>query len=184
MEDERTYSKSEIRERRRELSQLLALQQRQLDALAKMDEAADELDQVEREMAALASGGTQPEQSSETEPAEPQMTGERALTIMRDDQPDTWLAARRVLEGMDMRGWVGDKDPVLALQSLRHSLRRLALHNPHVERKTDGSTHYYRYRTSLDSDAQIPVKVNGVSASGVAVNGTAHPALHGGLSDG
>jgi hypothetical protein len=182
--DERTYSKSEIRERRRELEQLVALQQRQLDALAKMDEAADELDQVEREMADLASGGTQPEQSSDTEPPEPQMTGERAVTIMREDYPDTWLAARRVLEGMDVRGWVAGKDPALVLQSLRHSLRRLALHNPNVERKTKGSTHYYRYRTSLDGDALTPVKANAVSASAVAVNGTARPALQGVLRDG
>ena len=171
--DERTYSKSEIREKRRALSQMLALQQRQLDALAKMDDAADELDQVEREMAALARGGTQPDQSSEAATPEPQMTGERALTIMRDDHPDTRLAARDIMADMVKRGWAEDTD--LALQSLRHSLRRLALRNEHVERDDSGVTHYFIYRTRLDSDAQIPVKVNGVSA---------HRALQGGPSHG
>jgi len=173
-DDERTYSKSEIRERRRELSQRLALQQRQLDALAKMDEAAEELEQVEREMATLARGGTEPEQPADAAPPEPQMTGERAVAIMRDDHPDTWLPARDVLVGMVKRGWSKDKDTDLALQSLRHSLRRLALHNDHVERKTDGTKHFYRYVTSLDSDVPVSVRVNGAAV----------PADQGGLSYG
>jgi hypothetical protein len=174
-DDERTYSKSEIRERRRELSQRLALQQRQLDALAKMDEAADELDQVERELAALDRGGAEPEQPADAVPPEPQMTGERAVVIMRDDHPDTWLPARDVLTGMVKRGWSKDKDSDLALQSLRHSLRRLALHNDHVERKTEGAKHFYRYVTRLGSDVPVP---------SVRVNGVAVPAHQGGLSDG
>ena len=172
-DDERTYSKSEIREKRRELSQRLALQQRQLDALAKMDEAADELEQVEREMAALARGGTEPEQPADAAPPEPQMRGERAVAIIRDDHPDTWLPARDVLAGMVKRGWSQDDDH--ALQSLRHSLRRLAIHNDHVERKADGTRYLYRYVTRSDSDAPVP---------SAPMNGVAVPAYQGGLSDG
>jgi hypothetical protein len=166
MEDERTYSKSEIRERRRELSQLVALQQRQLAALAKMDEAADELDQVEREMAALASGGTQSEQPADAVPAEPEMTGERAVAVMRDDHPNVWCDARGIIGDFTARGWIGDKDPDLVLQSLRHSLRRLALHNPHVERRIEGSKHYYRYVTH--SNGEAPVKISDVAVSRVS----------------
>jgi hypothetical protein len=175
--DERTYSKSEIRERRRAATQLLALQQRQLDALAKMDDAADELEQVEREMEALSRDGVQPEQSAETVPAEPQAIGERALVILMD-RPDAWLGARDVLAGMDRRGWV-DTDTEHALQRLRHSLRRLALRSPSVERNESGTTFLYRYVSPPDSEARAPVS---------HVNGVARPArtiaLRGGMGDG
>jgi len=171
--DERTYSKSEIREKRRVLSQMLALQQRQLDALAKMDEAADELDQVEREMAALARGATDPDRPADAAPAEPEMTGERAVAVMRDDHPNLWCDGRGILGDFTTRGWVGDKDPELVLQSLRHSLWRLALHNSHVQRKTENGKHYYRY--VLEPDALVPV---------TQVNGAARPALQREPSDG
>lgn len=170
MDDERTYTKSEIRERRRVAAQWIALQQRQLDALAKLDEAADELDQVEREMADFAAGGADHEPASDV--AEPQMTGERALLIMREAHPEMWLSARDIMTDMVRRGWSEDTD--LALSSLRHSLRRLALRNEHVERKINGPKHFYRYTTR--SDALIPV----TRVSGLAVNGKAYPALQGG----
>lgn len=174
MGDERVYSKTDIRERRRELSQLVALQQRQLAALAKMDEAADELDLVEREMAELASGGAGPE-PAETAPAEPEMTGERAVAILRDDHPNAWCDGRGILERFQIRGWVGDKDPEHVLQSLRHSLRRLALHHPHIERRTEkGGRHYYRYVTN-PAGAPVPT---------VKINGAAVPAYLRGASDG
>jgi hypothetical protein len=175
MEDERVYSKTDIRERRRELSQLVALQQRQLAALAKMDEAADELDQVEREMADLASRGADPEQPAETAPAEPEMPGERAVVILRDDHPNAWCDGRGILEGFERHDWVGDRDPELLLQSLRHSLRRLALHHPNIERRTEkGGRHYYRYVTK-------PARAE---APSVNINGTAVPAYMRGPSDG
>jgi hypothetical protein len=174
MEEDRVYSKTQIRARHRELEQLVALQQRQLAALAKMDEAAEELDLVEREMAALERRGAEPEQAADAVSAEPEMTGERAVAVMRDDHPGLWLGARSLLGDFTRRGWIGGKDPELVLQSLRHSLRRLALHNPNVERKTEGGTHYYRYVTN--SDARVPVP-------SVKINGTPVPALLGGPGD-
>ncbi len=163
MEDERVYSKSDIRERRRELSQLVELQQRQLAALAKMDEAAEELDQVEREMAALTSRSAEPEQPEEVGPAEPEMTGERAVAILRDDHPNAWCDGRGILEGFAMHGWVGHRDPELVLQSLRHSLRRLAESHPYIERRTEkGGRHYYRYVTK--PSPMVPtLKINGAA---------------------
>ena len=170
--DDRTYSTSEIRERRRELSQLVALQQRQLAAFAKMDEAAEELAQVEREIAALERGEAEPpEQPADITPDEPQMTGERAVVILRDDHPDEWCDGRSVLDGFGRHGWIGDRNPDLLIQSLRHSLRRLADNHPHIERKTVNAKHLYRYVTQLDSDALIPV---------AHINGAAHPAPSGG----
>jgi hypothetical protein len=164
MTDERVFSKTDIRERRRELSQLVALQQRQLAALAKMDEAADELDQVEREMAELASGGTTPEQGAEPAPAEPEMTGDRAVAILRDDHPNAWCDGRGILEGFARHDWIGDRDPEHVLQSLRHSLRRLAISHPHIERRTEkGGRHYYRYVIKSASVPVPTVKINGAA---------------------
>jgi hypothetical protein len=170
--DDRTYSTSEIREKRREVERWVTLQQRQLAALAKIDEGTLELEQVEREMAALTRGEAEPEQPADVASDEPQMTGERALMILKDDHPDEWRDGRGTLGDFAGHGWIGDRDPEIFLQSLRHSLRRLADNNPHVERKTEkGGKHYYRYNTHLDRDALIPV---------AAVNGVAHPALRGG----
>lgn len=180
--DDRTYSKSEIRERRRELSQLVALQQRQLDALAKMDEAAEELDQVEREMAALARGETGGGQPAEAVSAEPQMTGERALAILRD-HAGTWLTVRDVLTDMLKRGWAVDTETERArvMQTLRHSLRRLALHNDHVERNGAGTTFYYRY---VVPDSDVLVAVPSAVAPVPRANGVALPAYQGGPNHG
>jgi len=169
--DERTYSKSEIRERRREVSQLLALQQRQLDALAKMDEAADELEEVEREIAALTRREARAEQSGPAVPPEPATTGERGLTILQA-QPDIWLTTRQVLAEMAMRGWAAEDDH--ARQALRASLRRLARRNDQVERDDDGMTHSYRWVSRQDGQQ--------VQAPAAHLNG--HPAHQGGLSDG
>jgi hypothetical protein len=186
MEDERTYSKSEIRERRREAEQWLPLQQRQLAALAKLDEAYDELDQVEREMAALARGGTQPEQPAETAPSDPRMTGERALRIL-EDRAGSRLAPKDVVDDWMKRGWSVDtsEERKRVLAVLRHSLRRLARNNEHVERDETGTTFYYWY-VSGDSHAQAPANVGALPArslslSGVAGNGMAH---QGGRADG
>lgn len=171
--DERTYSKSEIRERRVALQQRLTLQQRQLDALAKMDEAADELEQVEREMEALDRGGAQPEQPAEAAPPEPHFIGERSLTILMD-RADTWLIPRDVLTDMEKRGWI-DTDTNHAMQRLRHALRRLADSNPNVERDESGTTYRYRWRSGIDGYAPTAVS---------HANGVAYPALQRGLSDG
>lgn len=171
--DERIYSMSEIRERRRATSQMLALQQRQLDALAKMDEAAAELEQVEREMEALSRGGPQPEQPTEALPQEPKTTGERALKILRDDHPDTWLYVRDVLAGMEERGWV-DTDRNVAMQRLRHSLPRLVQSNARVERDETDTGHRYRYVSRTDGYASAAVS---------RANGAAYPALQGRQND-
>jgi hypothetical protein len=169
---ERTYSVSEIREQRRVTAQRLALQQRQLDALAKMDEAADELEQVEREMEALDRGETQPEHPAEAVSREPHAIGERSTKIL-EDHADIWLYPRDILAEMDKRGWM-DTDPGHAIQRLRHSLRRLAQNNPQIERDETGTTYRYRYRSRIEGYALIPVE---------HPNGTARPALQGGRAD-
>ncbi len=168
MDTERIYSKSEIRERRLALQQRIALQQRQLDALAKMDEAADELEQVEREMEAQARGETQPDRAAETLHPEPRAIGERVLAILMD-HADTWLAVRDVLADMEKRKWV-DTDTNHAMQRLRHCLPRLVRSNEHVECDQDDTTFRYRYRSRIEGYALTPVS---------HANGMAHPALQG-----
>ncbi len=172
MDDERMFSKTEIREKRRELSQLVALQQRQLAALAKMDEAADELDQVEREMDALTRTGNQPELPAD---ADPLMTGLRALKIL-EDRAGIPHNVQSILDEWMKRGWSPDTEHerVLVLGRLRHSLARLTKSNQHVQRDMTENTYYYTYVESLDSDALIPI---------VKINGAAHPALQGGRSE-
>lgn len=172
MDSERTYSMSEIREKRRTTEQLLALQQRRLDALAKIDEGTAELEQVEREMEALARGETQPEQADATLHSEPQGIGERALTILKD-QADTWLAVRDVLAGMESRRWM-DADTEHVMQRLRHCLPRLVRSNEHVQCNKDGTRYFYKYVSRLDSDLLVAVP---------QANGAPYPALQGGYSD-
>jgi hypothetical protein len=170
--DGRTFSTSEIRERRRRLEQQVALQQRQLEALAKMDEAAAELEQAERDMEALSHGGSPPQQPADgtvhLDP-EPQATGERSVKILKD-QAGTWFEPREIMAEMDRRGWL-NTDPHLAIGRLRHSLRRLADNNPRVERDQSGATYRYRWRTDTEDRALTPVP---------HANGTAYPALQGG----
>lgn len=169
--DGRTFSTSEIRERRRRLEQQLALQQRQLDALAKMDEAAAELEQAERDMDALSRGDVQPEQpAGAVHPdSEPHAIGERSAKILQE-RAGTWLIPRDIMAEMDKRGWM-DTDPAHAIQRLRHSLRRLAHSNPNVERDESGATYRYRWRAETESYALTVVPY---------VNGAAYPALQGG----
>lgn len=166
--DERTYSMSEIREQRRVTSQRLALEQRRLDALAKMDEAASELEQAERELDALRRGETQAEQPAEAvspEP-EPRTIGERSAKILKD-HAGTWLEPRDILTEMNEHGWV-DTDSGKAIQRLRHSLRRLAQSNPQVDRDESGMTYRYKWRSDMD----------GYAATAVShANGAPYPAL-------
>lgn len=169
MDNERTYSVSEIRERRRATERLVALQQRRLDALAKIDEGTAELEQADREIEALARGETRPEEPAETLTSEPQTIGLRVLTILKD-HADTWMPGRGVLGGMEERGWMDD-DTEKVMQRLRHCLPRLVASNPHVECNKDGTTYLYRYRSRLDSDLLVPVP---------HPNGMAYPALQGG----
>jgi hypothetical protein len=173
MDTERTYSKSEIRERKLALQRQLDLQQRELDALAKMDEARDALEQVEREKEALARGDAQPEQPAETAHSEPHAIGERSLKILMD-HPDTWLIPRGILAEMDKRDWV-DTTPELAIQRLRHALRRLAQSNPNVERDETGPTYRYRWRSRMDGYALATV---------AQITRPAYPVLQRGLADG
>jgi len=193
--DERTYSKSEIREQRREAEKRLPLEQRRLAALAKIDEAHEELEQVERELEALDRERTSPEQPADAEeleqvereletldrertspeqPAEadspePTTIGERMLKIMKE-HADIWLEPRNVLAELDKRGWM-DTDPGHGIQRVRHSLRRLANSNPHVERDESGPTFRYRYVSRPDTDAPVPI---------ARINGVPHSALQGG----
>lgn len=172
---ERTYSKSEIREKRRAMEQRLALEQRQLEALVKMDEAADEFEQAERELEALDREGTKPEQPAETTPPdpEPRAIGERSKTILMD-RANIWLEPRDILADMDKRKWV-DTDHAHAIQRLRHALRRLAQSDPNVERDESGSTYRYRYVERMDGYAPTAVS---------NANGAQYPALQGGRTGG
>jgi len=169
---ERTYSKSEIRERRLALQQQITLEQRQLDALAKMDDAADELERVEREIAALTSGEAQPEETEQADPGAPQTIGARVLAIL-EEQAGTWLTPREVLAEMDKRGWT-ETDPAHAIGRLRHSVRRLAQSNAHVERDETSTT--YRYRYVVRVEAPAPAVVLQPSLYTTPGNGYAVPA--------
>jgi hypothetical protein len=172
-----TYGKIEIRdqirEQRRKAAQLAALQQQQLDALTKMDEAATELERVEREIAALVRGDSVPETAPETVSPVPQMTGERAVTIL-ESHHGARLAVRNVVDDWMKRGWSEDtpeeRERVTAI--LRHALARAARKNAHVRRDERGPTFYYWYVS--DADALVPV---------TKVNGEAHVAHDGGLPD-
>ena len=174
--DERTYSKTEIREKRRAMEQRLALEQRQLEALIKMDEAADALEQAERELKALDSGSLQPERAT-TEAVQPdpdlRAIGERSAKIL-EDHAGNWLVPREILAEMDERGWIETDDINKAMQRLRHALKRLA-DNERIERDESGVTNRYRWRPSLDSYAPVAVS---------HANGPVHPALYGGRADG
>jgi hypothetical protein len=170
--DERTFRTSEIREQRRRLEQRLALQQRELDALAKMDEAAAELEQVEREMEALSRGDAEPQQPAEAvhTDSEPNATGERSAKILKD-KAGTWLVPREIMAEMDKRGWV-DGPPDLVIGRLRHSLRRLADNHPNIERDESDTTYRYRWRADTEDDsapALVPY-----------ANGVAYPVPQGG----
>ena len=161
---DRTYSMSEIREKRRAEAQWLALHQRKLDALAKIDEGTAELEQVEREMEALARGEAEPKQPAVTAPPDedPRTIGERLKKILME-RTDAWLEPRDFLAEMDERGWV-DTDPDKAIQRVRHSLRRLADGNPGVERDNSGATYRYRWRRDMDGHAPVAVSpANGIA---------------------
>lgn len=171
--DERTFRTSEIREQRRLLEQRLALQQRQLEALAKMDEAAAELEQVERDMEALSRGDAGPQQPAEAvQPdPEPYATGERSVKILKD-QAGRWLAPREIMAEMERRGWA-DGPPDLIIGRLRHSLRRLGDKHPNIERDETGQTYHYRWRPDTEdgpASALVPY-----------ANGAAYRAPQGGI---
>lgn len=168
MDSERTYSMSEIREQRRVTAQRLALEQRRLDALAKMDDAAAELEQAERELDALRRGETQAGEPAQAVPFEPEphAIGERSVKIIKDGA-GAWLEPRDIFAEMDRRGWV-DASEAAVLQRLRHSLRRLADNNPNVERDESRTTFRYRWRSDMEGYAPTAVS---------RANGTAYPAL-------
>jgi hypothetical protein len=187
-----TYSKSRIREQRRDAEEWTALHQRRLAALAKIDEGHEELEQVEREMEARAREGTSPEQPVEAErleqaemaagtrenaepeqPAEavteePKSISERAKYILME-RPGTRYSPRQIADKMYANGWVdADVNIEVTLQRLRHSLVRLAARDPDIERDESAITHYYWYVSRPDSDASVPVaRINGVSHQAV-----------------
>ena len=178
--DERTYSKRDIRVQRREAERRialdekrLALQQRHLAVLARIDEATEELEQIEREMEALdqpaetvssdraetvssdqAAETISADQPAETVSPDPQTIGERSKLILKE-HAGTWLVAREILTEMNKRGWV-DTELEVAMQRLRHSLRRVA-NNPDFERDETGTTFRYRYVPRADGNALTPV---------------------------
>jgi hypothetical protein len=188
--DELTWSKSEIRQQRREAERRFALgekrrvlEQRHLDVLAKIEEATEELGQILREMEALdqpaetvdvdraeiVSDGPPPEMTSPVPPAEtvmpgPQTIGERAKVIIKE-HAGTWLIPREILADMEERGWV-DAEREVVMQRLRHSLRRVA-NNPDFERDETGTTFRYRYVPRADGNALTPVlQANGARYPG------------------
>ena len=163
--------RSEIRAQRRQAEMRLPLEQRRLAALAKLDEAHEELELVKRELEALDCETTSPEQPAEDDPLEPpglvdgeetsvehpaevasaeepNAIGERTLTILKESA-GTWLAPRPVLAELYAHNWM-DADQYHAIMRVRHTLRRLAISNPHVERDESGPTKRYRYVTPTD----------------------------------
>ncbi len=192
-----TYSTSSIREQRRYEEKRIALQERRLAvrhrrlaALAKIDEGHEELEQAEheneeleqaeRELEALGREGTSSEQPVEAEgleqlaeavTEEPKTISERSKYIMKE-QPGIKLSPRDFAVKFYANGWVeaGTSMDVI-LQRLRHSLRRLADRDPHIERDESGITHYFWYVSHPDGDAPVPA---------VQVNGASHTALQGG----
>jgi hypothetical protein len=162
-----TLSMAEIREQRRQAELRLPLEQRELAALAKLEEAAEELQQVRRELAELDSEGTPSqlpaeeaehelkaadhEEISVEEPVEvvadeePSAIGERTTLILKE-RAGTWLAARPVMAELYARKWM-DADEHHAIMRVRHTLRRIAISNPHVECDESGTTKRYRYVT-------------------------------------
>ncbi len=193
--DERTYSKRDIRVQRREAERRiardekrLALQQRHLTVLAKIDEATEELELIEQEMEALdqpetvktapaeavssdqAAEISQPDVPAVTVSPEPLTIGERSKAILKE-HPGTWLIVRDILAEMSKRGWV-DTELEVAMQRLRHSLRRVA-NNPDFERDETSTTFRYRYVPRTDGTEVTPV---------LHVNGAGYPVLQGTLS--
>jgi hypothetical protein len=190
--DERTFRTSEIREQRRRLERRVALQQRQLEALAKLDEAAAELEQVERDLqqaerdmeappredaqprqpAEVVHPDAQPRQPAEVvhPDAEPSATGERSAKILKD-QAGTWLAPRAIMAEMEKRGWV-DGPSDLVIGRLRHSLRRLADNHPSIERDESNTTYRYRWRPDAEDDRALALVPD--------ANGAAYPVPSGG----
>jgi hypothetical protein len=125
---------------------------------------AEGLEQVEREMAASAREYAEPEQLAEAVTEEPKTIRGRSKFIMME-QPGTKLSPRDIAVKMYANGWVdSDTSMDVILQRLRHSLRRLAARDPHIERDESGITHYYWYVSRPDSDASVPMAhINGAS---------------------
>jgi len=175
--DERTYGKTDfrdqIREQRRTASLWVTLRQQELDALAKIDEGAGELEQVQRAMAALARGESVAESPTAVISLDPQMTGGRALKIL-ESHHGARLAVRNVVDDWMKLGYSEDTEEerkrVTAI--LRHSLARLAAKNDHVKRDERGPTFYYWYVADTDDSAPV-----------AKANGTAQPALQGRLDE-
>jgi hypothetical protein len=132
---------------------------------------AEGLERVEREMAASARENAEPEQLAEAVTEEPKTIGERSKYIMME-QPGTKHSPRDIAVKMYANGWAdADTNMDVTLQRLRHSLRRLAARDPHIERDESGTTFYYWYVSRPDSDASVPT---------AHINGVSHLALQGG----
>ena len=151
--------------------------ERELEALGREGTASEQpveaegLERVEPEMAGPARENAELEQLAEAVAEVPKAIGERSKYIMME-QPGTKHSPRDLALKFYANGWVdADTSMDVILQRLRHSLRRLAARDSHVERDESGITHYYWYVSHPDSDASVPV---------AHINGASHPALQGG----
>jgi hypothetical protein len=210
--DERTFSKSAIRERRLALQRQLALQQRQLEALAKLDDAADELERVEREIEALSRGETQaePEQPVEAVPGEPQ-PGEPE-TVSSGPQPaapeqpvqaipsepesaeggtaepqTTGPQALEVLKG-SANAWLEVRDVLAGMQERgwidTDTGRALSRLRHSLRRLVHSNPHVERDETDTTFRYRYVTPADSYALTPVPhANGTAYPALQGRLTD-
>jgi hypothetical protein len=149
---ERIYTRNEIRARLRVAEQLLALEQRKLSALVKMEKAAAEIEYVERAMEALDRGEGLPEPDTRLALATrgPGTAAAPALAVLMG-RPGDWLSMRDILAG------TGRADP----QSLRHALRRLTERDSRVQRRRSGQMFLYRYVSPSEEGTGSALHVSG-----------------------
>lgn len=200
--DERTYGKTEIRGRRLALEQQVALQQRELEVLAKIDDAYAELERIEREKEARSRGETrldpqsaEPEAvSSEPQPAEPEVPVRAVPSELKTSDPQAaehasaepqtpGLRAEKILKDQ-ANTWLTPREVLVGLEEHgwvngdpEAALSRLRhslrrLAHSHANIQRDESGTTYRYRYVLAVGDQAPTFLS-------HANGAAHPALGG-----
>lgn len=138
--DDRSFTISEIRERLARAECELSLQQRRVDALRKMAEAADELELAEREMSPDSAAEAAPR--LERSPPDPGKTGARSLVIVQSDTSRDWTPRQVWAQAVEW-GWAeSTKD---ARSAYRVALNRLAEREEQLTRTQAGLTFAYRW---------------------------------------
>jgi len=141
-----TFSVSEIRSQRDETERQLALLKRRMDALQRMTDAAEELAALDAENEL---GPTEaPHSSTPGQASEPKSTGARALCILQAHQNEERLV-RMVWDEMVGRGWAQNSKDGRA--AVRVALLRLSNRHPEVTRVARGDTHAYMWKPNGNS---------------------------------